>query len=189
MDPDLLFNVVVPLLMRSRIAFIGISTLDDPATSFWGQMMTAKYPDGRDVFRVIRYTLVCDACRAAGREMQCKHKLGDLPWWQDAGQHMKLEHIMKGHSAAYLRETKGVQVDALRAPAFKSAIVDPIFAEANIYNPDGKSFGPLFVSVDPGKTHSDYAIISAVYKRGSMTVRCCCILSLLLSLLPCGPRP
>ncbi len=171
MDPDLLFGVVMPLLMKSRVAFIGITTLDDPATSFWGQMIAAKYPDGRDVFRVIRYTLVCDACRAAGRELQCKHKLGELPWWQDAGQHVKLQHMMKGHSDDFLRETKGVQIDTLRSAAFKSNLVNFAFDEANWYIPDGTSFQQIFVTVDPGATRSDYAIVTAVHRKGALTVR------------------
>ena len=90
MDAQVLYEAVLPTLARAGIALIGITTLDDPSASFWGQMMNAKYPDGRPVFRVIRYSLVCDTCRAAGIEVTCKHKLGDLPWWQSAEQHAKL---------------------------------------------------------------------------------------------------
>ncbi len=72
-------EVVLPPLTRKGVALIGITTLDDPSTSFWGQLMLAKYPDGRPVFQVLMYRLVCDACRLAGVETTCKHKLGDLP--------------------------------------------------------------------------------------------------------------
>ena len=79
MDPEVLYKTVLPTLARKGVVLIGITTLDDPSTSFWGQMMLAKYPDGRPVFRVLRYSLVCDVCRLAGVETTCKHKLGDLP--------------------------------------------------------------------------------------------------------------
>lgn len=105
MDIRLLYNVVLPTLARAGIAFIGISTLADPF-NFWTQMLELKDEDGREVFKTIRYTLVCEDCARAGKEESCKHKLGDLPYWQDASQHKKLEAIMQDKHDSFIRETK-----------------------------------------------------------------------------------
>jgi hypothetical protein len=107
MDIRLLYNVVLPTLARAGIAFIGISTLADPF-NFWTQMLELKNDDGREVFKTLRYTLVCEECARVGKEDTCKHKLGDLPYWQDASQHKKLEAIMQDKHDSYIRETKYV---------------------------------------------------------------------------------
>lgn len=190
MDPRVLFEVVLPTLARAGIALIGITTLDDPSSSFWGQMMKSTYPDGRPVFRVIRYSLVCDACRMAGVENTCKHKLGDLPWWQSAEQHAKLAQIMKGHAETYLREVMGYEADPTRTPAFDSNGIDMLEEPSRIVA-TCPVIPHLFVAVDPsgGGTGSDYAIMSAVFYESSMLVRIRSFLSTHPRTPPCSTEP
>ncbi len=174
MDPEVLYKTVLPTLARKGVVLIGITTLDDPSTSFWGQMMLAKYPDGRPVFRVLRYSLVCDVCRLAGVETTCKHKLGDLPWWQSAEQHAKLAQIMKGHADTYLREVMGFESDRTRTPAFDSNGIEKLGDPTRWVSDIGVQ-RIIVVAVDPsgGGTGSDYAIMTAVYpdQDSSMVVR------------------
>ena len=52
-------------------------------------------------------TQVCDDCALNGTVKTCKHKQGEIPWWQDVKRHDDLEDLMsKDHLDTYLRETK-----------------------------------------------------------------------------------
>ena len=172
MDLKIVYDVVMPLLMLTNVVLIGISTLDDPF-NFWSKMMDQKYPDGRQVFKTLRYTLVCDDCRRRGRAsaQSCRHKIGDLPYWLSEEQYSKLEQIMSDQYESFLKETKGFQC----APNIRAAFdiegvkalqgLDRIICE--------KDHVPhIFVAVDPsGGGHcSDYAMITAVFTGGNMTV-------------------
>jgi hypothetical protein len=172
MDIRLLYSVVLPTLARAGIAFIGISTLADPF-NFWTQMLELKDEDGRQVFKTLRYTLVCDDCARQGKEDTCKHKLGDLPYWQDASQHKKLEAIMQDKCDAYIRETKGGSGDPNIKPAFESRIVKRWMESKPVEKlPSGVPV--VYTSVDPaaGGNMSDYAIVSFIQTgEGNYVVR------------------
>lgn len=105
MDPRVVYSVVLPTLAKARVALICITTLDD-VFNFWTRMIQQKDEFGRQVFKLLRYTLVCDECRAKGEEEECEHKIGDLPYWQSAQKHNKLKYLMQGQNEAFLRETK-----------------------------------------------------------------------------------
>jgi len=162
MDIQLLYKVVLPTLARSGVAFIGISTLDDPF-SFWTQMIDLKDDDGRPVFKTIRYTLVCDDCIKKGIETTCKHKMGDLPYWQDESQHNKLEKIMQDRAEAFLTETKGLLSNPNIRPAFIKKDIEFWMKRLSISNI--KPRASIFVSIDPaaGGSMSDYAIVSMAF--------------------------
>jgi len=170
MDIQLLYKVVLPTLARSGVAFIGISTLDDPF-SFWSQMIDLKDDDGKGVFKTIRYSLVCEDCIKAGLETSCKHKMGDLPYWQDETQHNKLEKIMQDKSEAFLTETKGFLSNPNIKPAFDVKMVQHWMNRPQVQKI--KTRAAFFVSVDPaaGGNLSDYAIVTCCYFNGRTVVR------------------
>lgn len=169
MDIQLLYKVVLPTLARSGVAFIGISTLDDPF-SFWSQMIELADDDGKPVFKTIRYSLVCEDCIKKGLETTCKHKMGDLPYWQDETQHNKLEKIMQDKSEAFLTETKGFMSNPNIKPAFESKLVQAWMKKE--YIGSIKTRASVFVSVDPaaGGNLSDYAIVTCCYFNGKIVV-------------------
>ncbi len=182
MDLKIVYDVVMPLLMRKDVVLIGISTLDDPF-NFWSKMLDQRYPDGREVFKTLRYTLVCEDCRRKGQATTCRHKIGDLPYWLSEEQYTKLEQIMSGQYESFLRETKGFQCSPNIRPAFDQAGIRALQDQDRIVSVH--EYVPhVFVAVDPsGGGHcSDYAIISATFIRGKMTVRFLFSLSLSLSL-------
>ena len=169
MDIQLLYKVVLPTLARSGVAFIGISTLDDPF-SFWTQMIDLKDDDGKPVFHTLRYTLVCDDCIKKGKETTCRHKMGDLPYWQDESQHNKLEKIMQDRAEAFLTETKGLLTNPNIRPAFDRHDIQFLRNK-----PTTKSIlprGSIFVSIDPaaGGSLSDYAIVSTAFIKSKVVV-------------------
>lgn len=105
MDPRVVIDVVLPTLAKKDVALICITTLDD-VFNFWTRMISQKDERGRSVFKLLKYSLVCDDCKAKGEEEQCEHKMGDLPYWQSAEKHNKLKYLMQGQTEAFLRETK-----------------------------------------------------------------------------------
>lgn len=180
MDMRIVYDVVMPLLMRTNVVLIGISTLDDPY-NFWSKMIDQRYPDGRQVFKTLRYSLVCEDCRRRGQATTCRHKIGDLPYWLSEEQYSKLEQIMNDQYESFLRETKGFQCDPNVRPAFDQMGVRALQDLDRIVSPK-QHVSHVFFAVDPaaGGRNSDYAIISAIFSGGNMTVRS---LSLSLSLL------
>jgi hypothetical protein len=105
MNPEVIFKIVLPTLARSSAALLGITTLDD-VFSFWTKMMQQKDELGKPVFKTLRYTLVCDECKAKGEENECEHKIGDLPHWQSARKHDKLRALMQDNEEIFMAESR-----------------------------------------------------------------------------------
>jgi len=170
MDLKIVYDVVMPLLMRTNVVLIGISTLDDPY-NFWSKMLDQRYPDGREVFKTLRYTLVCEDCRRKGQAKTCRHKIGDLPYWLSEEQYNKLEQIMSDQYESFLRETKGFQCAPNIRPAFDQEGVLAL-QDLDRITASREHVPFIFVAVDPsGGGHcSDYAIITSIFTGGNMTV-------------------
>lgn len=164
-------QVVLPLLQIRDVVFIAITSEETNPTGFVNKFMNAKHKDETPVFRTFHYRLICDACIAAGKEGNCKHKMGDIPYWQDQGQHRKLEAIMKDHLDDYLRETKGLNVDTNVTPAFHPQSVEFLRTPEATYIQDDH-FQHVFIAIDPaaGGAKSGFAIVSAVFLKKTMIV-------------------
>ena len=79
-DAGLVSEVVVPLLSMQSSVLLCISTLLDGANHY-SKMIALRDASGRQVFRSIQISLVCDACLATENPELCRHKLGSLPRW------------------------------------------------------------------------------------------------------------
>jgi hypothetical protein len=92
MHPNVYFQVIAPTLVTGS-AFVGITTLGDD-TNYVGKIITARSKrTGKPIFKVIELTLVCDDCKEAGKEVECIHKLGEIPYWQDDDRHKDLQEV------------------------------------------------------------------------------------------------
>lgn len=92
MDNSVWAKVVVPTLTTGS-AFIGITTLDDTGEdNFVGELAETRNADGDRLYNVIFISRVCDRCRKEGVEISCKHKMHEIPYWQDEKRH---EDVLK----------------------------------------------------------------------------------------------
>ena len=115
MDVRVVFQIIGPTLTRKNVKFIGITTVN-PDDSFVTPLTEAKFPDGRSVFLTLNFELVCAECKKAGRALQCRCLMGDIPEWQSSDQIDKLSLIMG--ATTFLTEIKGMAIDETITPAF-----------------------------------------------------------------------
>ena len=172
MPEEVFFGILAPTLTRRNVKFIGITTVNG-SDSFVSPLTTAKYPDGRSVFLVLDFQLICAECKAAHRESQCKCLLGDLPHWQSAVQHEKLSIIMERKIGKFLQEIKGLTVDETVSPAFCQVSCEFLRTPESVMSVKEIYSDTIYTAVDPacGGKYSKFAIISAIFRDGLMIVR------------------
>lgn len=79
MNPELFFQVVVPLLGVKNTAVLAISTPQDEF-NYYTELMALKDEKGASLFYSIVLGLVCDACKKTGEA--CNHLLAMSPDWK-----------------------------------------------------------------------------------------------------------
>lgn len=82
MDNAVFKVVVVPTLVTGA-AFIGITTLGDD-DNFVSHIKRKTIDGKKPLFNCIDVSIVCDYCKKTGKELTCRHLLGDIPHWHDA---------------------------------------------------------------------------------------------------------
>lgn len=171
-DPEVSLAIVAPTLTRKYVNLIAISTInreDVVMSSF----MTAKYPDGRAVMMTLNFSLVCEACRDAGRAETCQHRMGDLPPWSSVQQHQKLNALMKQSQEVLQREIRGYDMSENTRPAFNAAAIaalsDP---EIGTLKAPLRTQSHVFVVIDPacGGANSSMALVSMVFVHNKAVV-------------------
>ena len=171
MDLKLLMTLL-PLLQKSGVAMIGISTKKSSVFDLFTVLMKKRFPDGTPVFRTFEWKGVCEACEKKGEEVTCEHKRGERPWWLETDDGGFMKQVMSDFYEDYMREMKGVEGSAQQKKVFRSEDVNFLQTrEAEVQSLDG-TFDYFFTSVDPaaGGNNSEYAIISMVFDGHKATV-------------------
>ena len=169
MLPGAQTEVVIPLLGVRDTTLIGISTPLE-ASNFYSQLLLAKKPNGKSLFKSLSVQLVCEACRAKG-EMTCGHMVS-LPSWKTAQRSELVQTLMSNHKEMFLREQQGVITNSDQS-AFDHARVDFLCNSANYVNVETRTVGNgrLYVVVDPcGGGASSIAIMAAYVNETSKTL-------------------
>jgi hypothetical protein len=76
----LFYEMIVPMLNVAGTSLICISS---PRGRFnvYSELLDTKLPDGTPMFHVVKVNMMCDACRAQGKEEhECKHAPQPPPW-------------------------------------------------------------------------------------------------------------
>lgn len=156
-------EVVLPTTLTGAV-MLCITTLGGPL-NFASKIMEKTYPNGERVYRVVGFELVCDRCKREGKALECVHRLGELPYWHDHSKHRDLEIIMSDDAETFLRETRGLQNDGNRMPAFDRNKVLRLLEPINDYMHTEHEIPTLFMSIDPsaGGSRSDFAITTCFY--------------------------
>jgi hypothetical protein len=111
MDNKVFYNVVVPTLV-TEASFIGITTLGDDS-NFVNKLVEIRTAVGELLFNVVKMSLICDRCRKLGKEGDCNHLMGEIPYWQDQQRHKDIEKMMEGEYETYMRESKYAPIPLL----------------------------------------------------------------------------
>lgn len=173
-DPAVSLSIVAPTLTRKYVNLFAISTINSE-DMVMSSFMTAKYPDGRSVMLSLNFSLVCEACRDAGKADSCQHRMGDLPHWSSVAQHQKLHALMSQAQETLNREIRGIDVSENTKPAFNSgaltALADAELGTVQKLPPQTH----VFIVVDPacGGSNSSLALISFVVTGNKVVVSNC----------------
>jgi hypothetical protein len=109
MNPKFFYNVVVPTFATEGTAFVGITTLgeDVAGKDEVNRLVASRTEEGRSLFRTIVLDDVCEECKATGNAGSCKHRQGEIPWWQDQKRRDFISQLMsKDHFDTYMRENR-----------------------------------------------------------------------------------
>ena len=123
----------------------------------------------RPLFAVRCIELCCERCKEEGKQIECVHMLHLVPQWQSEERHRKLKIMMQDRPDLIQSELAGLAFDSLQQVFRKADVViamslSPLICTEN---------PTVFVVIDPaaGGPQSDYAIVSMIRHRGSITVR------------------
>ena len=107
-DPQVFFQVVVPLMGVRHTAVLAITSPDDEF-NYFSEVIELKNEHDQPLFHSIKIGLMCDSCQQRG-VAKCPHRIHRLPHWKSAERQRKVEAIMAGDEKLMLRETRGMIV-------------------------------------------------------------------------------
>jgi hypothetical protein len=169
-DPDVLYEVIVPLHQIDVTSIIGISTITTEA-NFMTKYLKQKDSHGEPVFASKHIHLACEACREAEVAHKCNHNKHMLPGWSSERKRKKVNHIMKGQDEMLAREVGGV-ASSLHQRAFSGKLLK-LFCNLE-HSPISykKTYDYVFHAIDPaaaGKA-SEIAITSMIRVNGMFII-------------------
>lgn len=166
-DPQVVYEVVVPLLQLDVTTFIGISTItteDNLMTKYMELIDT----NGDPIFEVKRMYLICPKCMENGTGASCNHNSHLLPKWSSSRKRRMINSLMKDQEELLEREIGGMASETNKA--FDSKLIKTVIRTNDRWQPPFGLFRPRFVyiSIDPsgGGEISDFAMASFIQIAG-----------------------
>ncbi len=162
---SVLSQTVAPILSIGSASLVAISTLTSEINFYTRLIQMVDPATDRPLFAV-RCIELC--CEEEGKQTECVHMLHLVPMWQSEERHRKLKIMMQDRPDLIQSELAGLAFDSLQQ-VFRKADV----AIAMALEPLPISENPtVFIVIDPaaGGPQSDYAIVSMIRHRGSVTV-------------------
>jgi hypothetical protein len=155
-------------MLIGRTSLLAISTLTSEI-NFYTRLIKMKDPTTLEpMFSTFCIELACQACKDAGKQVDCKHMLHLVPAWQSSQKHIRLKTIMQDRPDLIQSELSGLAFDALQQ-AFRKADLDALSVSQA---PKLTMYEPIFIFIDPaaGGPTSDYAVLSVTRRKGLVTV-------------------
>ena len=155
-EPQLIQEVVVPLLAMRNSVLLCISTLRE-STNHYSKFFRMQARDGTPLFRCIQFSLVCDVCARSEHPERCRHKLHELPHWCSASRVETISNMLGDDPDMFMRETLGITADSTNR-AFEEKQLQAMRSRPRILLRDT---AVIYVAVDPaGGGNSQFAIVS-----------------------------
>jgi hypothetical protein len=168
-DEGFFYETVAPILSIGSASLVAISTLTSEINFYTRLIQMVDPATERPLFAIRCIELCCDRCKEEGKQAECVHMLHLVPMWQSEERHRKLKIMMQDRPDLIQSELAGLAFDSLQQVFRKSDI-----AIAMSLKPLPTENNPtIFMVIDPaaGGPQSDYAIVSILRHRGSITVR------------------
>lgn len=175
-DPGMFWAGIAPLLGVRNSTVIGITT--PSSAGMFQTLQNLRLDDGRPLFAVETVSLVCDACRAAGKDDSCTHNSAAMPSWKTQRRGiMDALYKASGREGIGAQENRGVLIDG-RQFVFRRDGIE--YLEKREPQTLHAGDAPVIVvGVDPaydGKT-SEYAMCGVTFVDGEVVVVSGCTFS------------
>jgi len=160
-NPDMFYDVVVPLLGVNHTAFIAIST-PKSEQNFFTLLMNLKDEKGDPFLKSLDMSLPCQACREAKLVCPPEHQAHRMPFWKSAKRQKRAALVLATDPERLDRELKGVTTTGTKY-VFKEytdrLITGPTYAFS-------KDVQVTYTAIDPsgGGSASDYAIATTCFE-------------------------
>lgn len=161
-------QTVAPILSIGSASLVAISTLTSEINFYTRLIQMLDPVTERPLFAVRCIELCCERCKEEGKQTECVHMLHLVPMWQSEDRHRKLKVMMQDRPDLIQSELAGLAFDSLQQVFRKS----DINIAMSLTPLDCTETPIVFVVIDPaaGGPQSDYAIVSIMRFRGSVTV-------------------
>ncbi|GBG28599.1 Hypothetical Protein FCC1311_048202 [Hondaea fermentalgiana] len=169
-DPEVVYQVVTPLLQLDKTCLVGISTITGEF-NYMTRYLEAKDKNGEALFHSRHFYLACKACMAAGKAASCSHNAYLLPNWSSARKRKIINALMADQEMILNQEIGGIASN-VNQRAFPRALVQRLF-EAPRWDIDALAYYPhIFIAIDPNGAgrDSDFAITSMLRYDGKFIV-------------------
>lgn len=144
-DPGFFYETVAPLLLIGRTSLLAISTLTSEI-NFYTRLIKMRDPTTNEpMFTNFSVELACEACKEAGKAVECKHMLHLVPSWQSSSKHIRLKTIMQDRPDLIQSELSGLAFEALQQ-AFRSKDVENMMV---LPPPPISMYESISIFVDP----------------------------------------
>lgn len=177
-DPDLFYEVILPLIGVNRTRIIGISTPTGETHNFFHRMIELRYPGTDDpVFNSFIVELVCKRCKRLKLYHSCRHMMHKLPVWKGPAK-MEITKLLYGPDKEDVRarESLGIALGS-RDVIFQEEWVRR-FRRRVLWSRHDPQYRPpvIFMACDPNAGGSSHmALVSMCYILDSLVVSLVCI--------------
>lgn len=175
-DPELFYEVILPLIGVSRTRILGISTPSRDTFNFFHRMTKLCYPGTNDpVFKTHSVELVCKYCKRRKLFNSCRHELHKLPEWKSASK-LEIIKLIYGPERQEMeaRENLGMMLadgDCL----FEQTWLEELERRVR-WNNQSALYAPnvIFTACDPNAGgRGQMALVSVAFIMGMLVVSLC----------------
>lgn len=167
-NPDLFYDVLLPMLQVKLTAFFGLSS-PEGSQNFFSKLINLKV-DGQPFFKNIDCQLICSECRKLERpeeQMMCNH-VKQTAHWLSAPKADRFKQVYMLNPARALKELMGIIADDF-IPCFPKEQIERMFALPPIITRSTPQY--VFVSCDPSAGRSQLAVCVGYYDETTFVVR------------------
>lgn len=168
-DESFFYETVAPILSVGSASLVAISTLTSEINFYTRLIKMLDPATGRPLFVTRSIELCCEKCKEDGKSHECVHMLHLVPSWQSQERHRKLHVMMQDRPDLIKSELAGLAFDSLQQ-IFRKGDIQHAFATDPLPFVQDQT---VWLVIDPaaGGPGSDYAMVSIVRQRGTVTVR------------------
>ncbi|MHA1679746.1 MAG: hypothetical protein ACTSUE_01980 [Promethearchaeota archaeon] len=180
MDPQVFFQVVLPLLLIDDTALLCISTISGDQDNFYSELMDLTSDEtGEALIKQHRFYLSCKSCLAQGLGNSCEHMDERRPAWHSSESHELVRKMYGAQKTLHEAEAKGIRAEpdgqCFAIQDIQRAWLNPrkVLTDYPVKK--------LYIAIDPNSgtedsrktTGSDFAMVSGYFEEYTMEFVLC----------------